>query len=28
VTDRADEMRDHGRRMLEAWLDATVGANA
>ncbi len=28
VADRADQMRDHGRRMFEAWLDATVGARA
>jgi len=28
VADRAGEMRDHGRRMFEAWLDATVGARA
>jgi GMP synthase-like glutamine amidotransferase len=28
VTARAGEMRDHGRRMFEAWLDATVGAPA
>ncbi len=27
VADRADEMRDHGRRMFEAWLDTTVSAS-
>jgi GMP synthase-like glutamine amidotransferase len=26
VNDRAEEMRDHGRRMFETWLDTTVGA--
>ena len=26
VEQHADEMRDHGRRMFEAWLDTTVGA--
>ncbi|MEX0651667.1 MAG: type 1 glutamine amidotransferase, partial [Actinomycetota bacterium] len=28
VTDRADEMRDHGRRMFEAWLETTMGARS
>lgn len=28
VTDHADEMCDHGRRMFEAWLETTVGARA
>ncbi|MBA3764352.1 MAG: type 1 glutamine amidotransferase [Actinobacteria bacterium] len=28
VGDRAGEMRDHGRRMFEAWLDTTVGVRA
>ena len=26
VNDHAEAMRDHGRRMFQAWLDTTVGA--